>query len=87
MNSHRFFENKDCAYFPCHHGVKELNCLFCFYPLYLRENCPGNPVYIEADGRRIRDCSNCVFPHCPENYDRVIQLLSNAEQHQKTSST
>ncbi|MFW5671451.1 MAG: cysteine-rich small domain-containing protein, partial [Acetivibrio ethanolgignens] len=33
-NSYRFFENRECKYFPCHKGLKELNCLFCYCPLY-----------------------------------------------------
>ena len=28
--SHRFFQNRDCEYFPCHSGVPEaeFSCLF-----------------------------------------------------------
>lgn len=78
MYSYRFFENKDCIYFPCHQGMEVLNCLFCFCPLYLRENCPGNPTYIENGGSKIKDCTNCMFPHRPENYDNIIRLLSDA---------
>lgn len=81
MNSYRFFENKDCAYFPCHQGLKEFNCLFCYCPLYCKQHCPGNPVYIESenDGRKIRDCSNCIFPHRAENYEKVIQKLHDLQ--------
>lgn len=74
-NSYRFFENRDCKYFPCHEGVDEFNCLFCYCPLYLREHCPGNSRFIERDGRRIKDCTNCTFPHQYENYDAVVGLL------------
>ncbi|MDE6970276.1 MAG: cysteine-rich small domain-containing protein, partial [Eubacterium sp.] len=44
--SERFFENKACKYFPCHSGLKQLNCLFCYCPLYERTHCPGEPAYI-----------------------------------------
>lgn len=74
-NSYRFFENRACKYFPCHEGLKELNCLFCYCPLYARENCPGNPAYMEVAGKRIKVCSNCTFPHRPENYDAVMEIL------------
>lgn len=74
-HSYRFFENRDCRYFPCHKGLKEFNCLFCYCPLYPKEHCPGKPRYIEKDGRTIKDCSNCTFPHQPENYDQVIRKL------------
>ena len=74
-NSYRFFENKDCKYFPCHQGLTEFNCLFCYCPLYRLEHCPGNPRYFEKNGRRIKDCSDCTFPHDPEHYDTIMQIL------------
>ncbi len=77
-NSHRFFENRQCRYFPCHKGLEELNCLFCYCPLYGREDCPGNPVFMEKNGRRIKVCTGCTFPHRPENYDRVLEILKKA---------
>ncbi len=74
-NSHRFFENKKCKYFPCHKGIDEFNCLFCYCPLYHLENCPGNPVYKEKDRGTIKICTNCTFPHQPENYDVIIEMI------------
>lgn len=74
-NSHRFFKNRDCQYFPCHKGIEELNCMFCYCPFYTREHCPGSPAYIAKGERKIKDCSNCTFPHRPENYDRIVALL------------
>ena len=75
-NSSRFFENKECEYYPCHKGIEEMNCLFCYCPLNALEHCPGTPEYIEVNGKRIKDCSNCTFPHKAENYDVIIKLLS-----------
>ncbi len=37
----------------------------------------GNPVYIEKDGKKIKDCKNCTFPHQPDNYNLIIQKLKN----------
>ena len=74
-NSHRFFANKDCEYYPCHEGIEEINCLFCYCPLYRLENCPGTPSYKEKDGRRIKVCTSCTFPHRAENYEKVLQLI------------
>ena len=71
-NSHCFFENKECKYFPCHEGVDDFNCLFCYCPLYHLENCPGNPIYKEKEDRKMKVCKNCTFPHKPENYDVVV---------------
>ncbi|MCI8381392.1 MAG: metal-binding protein [Lachnospiraceae bacterium] len=74
-HSSRFFENRACQYFPCHQGMEECNCLFCYCPLYARVDCPGNPSYLEIGEKRIKVCSNCTFPHRPENYDAVIEML------------
>lgn len=77
-NSYKFFENKDCKYYPCHKVDGELNCLFCYCPFYLWEKCPGVNKFIEkADGRRVKVCTDCVFPHNPDNYDRIVELLKN----------
>lgn len=73
--SERFFENKACKYYPCHKGIEELNCLFCYCPMYRMEHCPGKHRYIEKEGKRIKVCTDCIFPHRPENYDTVIKIL------------
>lgn len=75
-NSSRFFENKECEYYPCHKGVEDFNCLFCYCPLHRLEHCPGTPEFIEVSGKVIKDCSNCTFPHKPENYDVIMKFLS-----------
>ena len=71
--SYRFFQNRDCEYFPCHPGAdpENFNCLFCYCPLYaLGENCGGNFCYTEQG---IKDCTNCRFPHRRESYDAVLK--------------
>ena len=73
--SYRYFENRACKYYPCHAGIEEMNCLFCYCPLYALENCPGTPRFIERDGRRIKDCTTCTFPHVPEHYEKVNAVL------------
>lgn len=74
-NSHRFFSNDGCRHFPCHKGLKEFNCLFCYCPLYHREDCPGSPRYTQKNGRRVKVCTDCSFPHRPEHYDVIVELL------------
>ncbi|MBE6827674.1 MAG: metal-binding protein [Ruminococcaceae bacterium] len=69
--SYKFFENKDCEYYPCHRGIDRINCLFCFCPLYEKE-CGGNYKILE-NGKK--DCSDCVFPHLEENYAKIIKKL------------
>ncbi len=74
-HSHRFFENRACKYFPCHQGLERFNCLFCYCPLYPREACLGTPAFKEKDGKQLKICTGCTFPHQPENYDAVIKAL------------
>ena len=75
-NTYRYFENRDCEYYPCHEGEDGINCLFCYCPMYKYEKCLGKCRYIESDGRRVKDCSGCTFPHKAENYDKIIEFLS-----------
>lgn len=76
-NSSKFFCNKECEYYPCHDGIEEINCLFCYCPLYPIEKCKGNFTYIEIEGRLVKDCSKCIFPHIPENYNKIIDMLKS----------
>ena len=74
--SSRFVQNRDCEYFPCHTGADptEFNCLFCYCPLYaLGDRCGGEFTYTENG---VKDCSACLFPHCPAHYDRVCEKLA-----------
>ena len=77
MADHSYYQNRDCAYFPCHAGADpdNFNCLFCYCPLYpLAEHCGGNCCFTKEG---IKDCSACLFPHIPENYDRVLSRLKD----------
>ena len=74
-NSDRFFANTECRFYPCHSGIEEINCLFCYCPLYHLEDCPGSSSFIAKDGRSIKVCTDCTFPHRAENYDEVIETL------------
>ncbi|MBQ1237246.1 MAG: cysteine-rich small domain-containing protein [Oscillospiraceae bacterium] len=75
----KYYENRDCEYFPCHPGAgEEFNCLFCYCPLYaLGENCGGNFVYLENG---IKDCSGCLVPHNPGAYDYIITKFSEISE-------
>ena len=75
-NSYKFFENHQCEYYPCHEGVEEINCLFCYCPLYLNPGCLGKYRFIESHGKRIKECTDCIFPHKAENYELIMNILS-----------
>ncbi|NDV24385.1 cysteine-rich small domain-containing protein [Desulfovibrio sp. JC022] len=78
-NSHRFFRNIDCRYFPCHQVSDEtsFNCLFCFCPLYLVEDCGGR---FKTTAKGVKDCTDCKIPHRPEGYDYIIKKLKEANE-------
>ncbi len=75
VQGHRYFENRECKYYPCHKGMEHINCLFCYCPLYHLSDCPGNPVFKEKDGKLCKVCTGCSFPHHADNYDKVIRIL------------
>lgn len=78
-NSHRYFKNEQCQYYPCHTITEgaDFNCLFCYCPLNSYQDCPGTPEYIQREnGKVIKNCMNCTFPHMPENYDKIVAFLS-----------
>lgn len=71
-NSHRFFKNISCSYYPCHKNIENLNCLFCYCPLYPFADCGGN---FHKTENGIKVCTDCIRPHIPENYDEIIGVL------------
>ena len=79
-NGYRFFQNRECEYFPCHKVKDDLtfNCLFCYCPLYaLGDQCGGNVAYT---GNGIKDCSNCLLPHRINGYDYVLSKFSQVAE-------
>ena len=77
-NSHRFFSNTACKYFPCHEDMKgkDFNCLFCYCPMNSLENCLGEPVYFKnKEGKLMKDCTGCSYPHKPEHYEAIMEFL------------
>ena len=70
---YKFFSHTACEFYPCHDMPEgELNCLFCFCPLYcLGSECGGNFRYVGERGDT-KDCSACTVPHRRENYDYIM---------------
>ena len=71
MEHYKFFQNKECEYFPCHEGADgtDFSCLFCYCPLYaLGDKCGGAFKYLE-DGTK--SCEKCQIPHKRENYGHI----------------
>ena len=77
-NSHKFFCNRECKYFPCHKipDKNSFNCIFCYCPLYfLGDKCGGDFKYSE-DG--VKSCMDCRLPHMPKYYAAVNSKLKEA---------
>jgi len=74
-NSHKFFSNKECKYYPCHELQAEydFNCLLCYCPLYLLDDKCGGDFKYDSDG--VKNCDDCNRPHRPEYYDTVVSIL------------
>ena len=73
--NYKFFNHKDCEYFPCHktNNPDDFNCLFCYCPLYaLKEKCGGHYVILENG---IKDCSHCLIVHHPAGYEHVMSKM------------
>ena len=76
MVNYKFFQNKQCEFFPCHEvkNEKEFNCIFCYCPLYsLKKECGGGFTY-GTNG--IKDCSMCTLVHIKDEYDTVIGKMN-----------
>lgn len=71
-NSYRFFQNRECEWFPCHStfSPEKFSCLMCFCPLYTFNDCGGKYKILENN---VKDCSDCTIPHY--NYDYIISKL------------
>ena len=70
--SYKYFENKECEFYPCHQRVKNFSCLFCYCPIYHKENCGGD--FTTTQG--VKDCTNCTFPHEKSNYDKITEKIN-----------
>lgn len=86
-NSYRFFQNRECEYFPCHKvkSDENFNCLFCYCALYYMENCGGNCTYDKS----IKNCTNCTIPHQEKGYDYIIGRIveDNKKKKQEHETT
>ena len=71
LRNYQFFQNKKCEYFPCK-KVENLNCLFCFCPLYYNKDCGGNYKILDNGWK---DCSSCLILHKEDGYEYVLNKL------------
>jgi len=89
MKDSFFYQNRNCAYYPCHEGADSgnFNCFHCYCPLYaLGEKCGGGFRYTE---KGIKDCSACLLPHLPGGNEYIVNKLPLLAElvRKKTDST
>ena len=80
------FSHKKCEFYPCHPNAdpEHFSCLFCYCPLYvLGGQCGGNFSYLPNG---YKDCSHCLFPHQPENYDKIVSRYKEISSVMQTFS-
>lgn len=82
---YKYMVNKQCEYYPCHKEIPEeqYNCLFCYCPFYFRDKpCPQDKeggqarTFTTKSGKKMRDCSKCLWIHQRENYDEILRVLT-----------
>ena len=71
QDGHKRFANKDCPFYPCH-DVPQVNCIFCFCPLYHLTDCGGQWT---KTAKGIKDCSKCKLPHGDDGWDIIVARL------------
>ena len=75
-NSYKYFKTQIANIFRVTRDFRmTLIVCFCYCPMYSMPNCPGSKTYIEKNGKKIKVCTDCTFPHRPENYDKIIQFF------------
>lgn len=75
--SHKYFQNESCKFFPCKPG--EPNCLLCYCPLYLLDNCGGDWQIFND----MKDCSGCHMTDGESGWLYVVECLREELNKQK----
>lgn len=78
-NDFNHFQNRECRYFPCHGKergtgsvpVEDFNCLFCYCPLYLVEDC-GGKYTMEDYGK---NCMECTRNHDKDSWKFIVSRI------------
>ena len=67
------YNQKDSICHKCHNTKGDLNCFFCYCPLYDDPDCGGNYTILPNG---LKDCSDCLKPHEEEFVEnQLLQIL------------
>ena len=71
-------KNQNCKYYPCHKGMED--CTFCYCILYPcgipLKNGKGGLWIKTLIGKKVWDCSECVWVHKKENLEEICRHSS-----------
>jgi iron complex transport system ATP-binding protein len=70
--TNNLFESPDSICHKCHSVSGDLNCFFCYCPLYDEEDCGGDYVILNNG---LKDCSNCLRPHSEEFVEEQLMKI------------
>jgi len=75
MENFRFFQNKNCEFFPCHDcDPDKFNCMYCHCPLYaLGKDCDGDYIFLENG---TKSCEKCSIPHTENGYEHILKHIN-----------
>lgn len=82
--NYKFFQHKECEFFPCHKvkNTEKFNCLFCYCPLYFLEDCGGNYTY----SNNVKNCTNCFIPHSENGFKYVVDKIVEVNNKKRNQS-
>ena len=89
-NSYKFFQNKECEWFPCHstYCKEKFSCLMCYCPLYNFNDCGGNYDVLEMDTIVDDDVLSVTRFDLDDKFNEIIlenNFISSAELEQFTA--
>jgi len=67
------YNQKDSICHKCHEVEGDLNCFFCFCPLYDEFECGVNYIILENG---LKDCSVCLKPHEEEFIKEQLKKIT-----------
>lgn len=67
------------SFIPVIKELRKLIVCFAIVPFIWLPNVRENRS-LSWNGKTIKDCSNCVYPHKPENYEHIMKWLSGQGQ-------
>ena len=75
-----FLRIQPASIIPATRGWRILTAYSVIALFICGKKCPGSPRFLDIRGKIVKDCTDCTFPHRPENYDAVIQWIKRENE-------